>query len=41
MTRLPSLLAHGAALMLALLGLALWEQHGVRIVLSAVPSFCF
>jgi len=41
MTRPRIFLAHGAALMLALLGLTLWEQHGVQIVLSTVPAFCF
>lgn len=41
MTRTQIFLAHGAALMLALLGVTLWEQHGVRIVLNTVPAFCF
>lgn len=40
MTRIQSLLAHGAAILLALIGLALWEAQGVSIMRATVLSFC-
>lgn len=40
MTRTQIFLLHGAALALALSGLALWESYGVPIVLTTVFAFC-
>lgn len=41
MTRFQTLVAHGTALVLALLGLALWEAQGMAIMRATVFSFCF
>ncbi|MFD2238678.1 hypothetical protein [Aureimonas populi] len=40
MTSPQSLIAHGAALALALFGLTLWDAQGAGIIRDAVFSFC-
>lgn len=40
MTTPQSVVAHGAALALALFGLTLWDAQGASILRAAVFSFC-
>lgn len=40
MTRAQSVLLHGAAIALALLGLALWEAYGVPVALISAFLLC-